>query len=107
VTAPPSDNTAKDSLRAAAIYCLAAWVGVWLLFLLIRLSRLDIRVVPGIGPFMLSALVVSFLAPIVATALAVASLIRRPGVLLNWLVPGCALAALTVQAFVFLSSRWM
>ena len=107
VTAPRSDNLAKDSLRTAAIYCLAIWVGVWLLFLLIRFSRLDIRVVPGAGPFMLSALAASFLAPVVGTALAVASSIRRPRVLASWLLLGCALVALFVQALVFLNSRWL
>lgn len=107
VTAPRSDNLAKDSLRTAAIYCLAIWVGVWLLFLLIRFSRLDIRVVPGAGPFMLSALAASFLAPVVASALAVASSIRRPRVLASWLLLGCVLVALFVQALVFLNSRWL
>jgi hypothetical protein len=97
----------KDSLRKASIYCLAIWLGVWLLFLLIHFSSFDIRGIPGIGSFMLSALVASFLAPIVAAVLAVAALIRQPRVPLNWLSLGGAVAAFLAQAFIFLATRWM
>lgn len=61
---------AKESLRTPAIYCLAIWVAVWLLFPLVRLSPLDILVIPGAGGVMLIALAAAFLAPLVATALA-------------------------------------
>jgi hypothetical protein len=37
----------KVSLRTASIACLAIWVATWLLFLLMRLSPLDIRSIPG------------------------------------------------------------
>jgi hypothetical protein len=98
---------ARVSLRAASISCLAIWAAVWLLFLLMRFSRLDIRVIPGIGGIMLCALAVSFLAPIVAIGLATTALIRQPWASLNWLSLGCASAAFFAQAAVFLSSRWL
>ena len=66
---------AKTSLRAASIYCLALWAAIWLVFLVIRFSTFDIRVIPGIGPIMLIALVVAMAAPIVA---AVTLAVRRP-----------------------------
>lgn len=97
----------KSSLRTASIYCLVLWVAIWLVFLSIRLSWFDIRVIPGIGPIMLTALVVALVAPIVATALAGAALVRQPRVLPNLLTLGCAIAALLGQAALFLFSRWM
>jgi hypothetical protein len=97
----------RVSLRAASISCLAIWVAIWLLFLLIRFSTLDIRVIPGIGGIMLSALAVALLAPIVALALAAAALIRQPRVPLNWLSFGGAVAAFFGQAAAFLSTRWL
>lgn len=97
----------KASLRTAAISCLAIWVGIWLMFLLMRLSPFDIRGIPGVGIFMLVALAVAVLAPIVATGLAAAALVRQHRVPVNWLTFGCAVAALVGQAFLFLSSRWL
>jgi hypothetical protein len=61
---------AKVSLRTATVSCLAISVAIWLLFLLMRLSPLDIRNIPGIGMVMLIALVVALVAPVVATGLA-------------------------------------
>jgi hypothetical protein len=98
---------AKASLRTASIFCLALWVAVWLLFLLMRFSPLDIRDIPGIGMIMLIAFAVALVAPIVATGLAGAALVRQPRVLLNLLVFGCAIAALLGQVFLFLISRWL
>jgi len=98
---------AKASLRTASIYCLALWVGIWLLFLLMRFSPLDIRGIPGIGMIMLIAFAVALVAPIVATGLAGAALVRQPRVLLNLLVFGCAIAALLGQVFLFLITRWL
>ncbi|HEX4377760.1 MAG TPA: hypothetical protein VHZ99_11480 [Steroidobacteraceae bacterium] len=98
---------ASSKLTIASIVCLAIWVAVWVLFLFIRFSGVDIRLIPGIGIFMLSTLVVSFLAPVAATGLAVIALIRQPSVLLNWF---CLLGGVTVmfgQALVFVSSRWL
>ena len=60
----------KTSLRSASIYCLAIWAAIRLLLLSMRLSRFDIRIIPGIGPMILIALVVAFAAPIVATGIA-------------------------------------
>jgi len=60
----------KTSMRAASIYCLAIWAAIRLLLLSMRRSRFDIRIIPGIGPIMLSAFVVAFAAPIVATGIA-------------------------------------
>jgi hypothetical protein len=95
------------SLRTASIYCLAIWAAVWLLFLAIRLSPLDIRIIPGIGPIMLIALVVALVAPIVAIGLAGTALVRHPRTPLNWAVLGCAIAALLGQGIVFAVTRWL
>ena len=98
---------AKTSLRTAAIYCLVIWAAIWLLFLLMRLSPLDFRIIPGIGPTMLTALVVALMAPIVAMGTAGAALVRQPRVPLNWLIFGCAIAALVGQVILFTITRWL
>ena len=77
------------------------------MFMLIRFSSFDIRVVPGIGMIMLTAFAVALVAPIVATALAGAALIRQPRVPLNLLIFGCAIAALLGQFLIFTISRWL
>ena len=98
---------AKVSLRTASISCLAIWVAIWFLFLLMRLSPLDIRDIPDAGIVMLVALAVALMAPIVATGLAGAALIRQPRAPLNLLIFGCAIAALLGQVLLFLISMWM
>jgi hypothetical protein len=98
---------AKLSLQSASIACLAIWVAIWLLFLLLRISPFDIRIIPGIGIVLLISLAVAFVAPIVATGLAAAALIRQPRALLNLLTFGCAIAALVGQEFLFRSSKWL
>jgi|SRR5882762_1032632 len=98
---------AKVSLRTASISCLAIWVAIWLLFLLMRLSPFDIRDIPGVGVVTLIALVVALVAPIVATGLAGAALVRQPRAPLNLLTFGCAIAALFGQVFLFLISSWL
>ena len=98
---------AKTSLRTAAIYCLVIWAAIWLLFLLMRLSPLDFRIIPGIGPTMLTALVVALMAPIVAMGTAGAALVRQPRVPLNWLIFGCAIAAIVGQVILFTITRWL
>jgi hypothetical protein len=98
---------AKVSLRTASISCLAIWVGIWLLFLLMRLSPLDIRNIPGVGMVMLIALLVALVAPMAATGLAGAALVREPRAPLNWLTFGFAIAALLGQVFLFLISSWL
>jgi hypothetical protein len=97
----------KTSLRTASLCCLTIWAALWLLFLLMRFSPLDIRNIPGIGPIMLVALGVVLLAPIVATVLAAAAAVRQPRVPLNWLTFGCAIAVLLGQALLFFITRWM
>ena len=97
----------KASLRIGSIACLAIWAVVWLLFLSIRFSPLDIRGIPGIGIVMLGALGIALLAPILATGLALAASVRQPRVPLNWLTLGCAIAALFGQGLLFLISRWL
>ena len=77
------------------------------MFMAMRLSSIDIRIVPGIGMIMLSALGISLLAPIGATALAGVALVRQPRVLLNWLTLGCAIAAVVGQGALFLVSKWL
>ncbi len=98
---------AKWSLRTASIYCLAIWLGIWSLFLLIRLSSFDIRIIPGIGPVMLLALVVALVAPIVAMGVAGAALFRQPRVPLNWLIFGCTIAAFVGQGVLFTITKWL
>jgi hypothetical protein len=98
---------AKTSLRMAAIYCLAIWAAIWLLFLLMRLSSFDIRIIPGIGPVMLIALVVVLMAPVVAMGVAGATVLRQPRLPLNWLIFGCAIAALLCQVLLFEMTRWL
>jgi hypothetical protein len=108
LTAPARRNrVAKSSLRTAALYCLAIWAAVWLLFLLLRFSTLDVRNVPGAGSFLLSSLVASMLAPLVAGGLAIAALARQPREPANWLTLAGAAAVLLVQASLALSSRWL
>ncbi len=97
----------KSSLRTASICCLALWVAIWFMFLLMRFSPLDIRGIPGIGTITLIALAVALVAPIVATGLAGAALVRQPRAPLNLLTFGCAIAALFGQVFLFLISRWL
>jgi hypothetical protein len=98
---------AKSSLRTASISCLAIWVAIWILFLAIRFSPLDIRDIPGAGIVMLIALAVALVAPIVAMGLAGAALVRQPRAPLNLLTFGCAIAALLGQGLLFLISRWL
>jgi hypothetical protein len=98
---------AKASLRTAAIYCLALWVAIWLLFLLLRFSPIDIREIPGAGKIALSALAVVFIAPIIATGLAAAALIRPPRTPLSWLTLGFALSVVFGQVGIFLITRWL
>lgn len=97
----------KISLRAASLFCVAIWAGVWLLFLLLRFSSLDVRYIPGGGGILLSALVLCVLAPIVAVGLAAAAMVRGPRVPANWLTLGLASATLCGQWLLFLSSRWL
>lgn len=94
-------------MRAASIYCLAIWAAIWLLFLLMRLSPLDLRNMPGVGPVMLIALVVALIAPIVATGIAGAALVRQPRAPVSWLIFGCAIAALLGQVILFTITRWL
>ena len=98
---------AKTSLRTASIYCLGLWAAIWFFFLLIRLSSFDIRIIPGIGPVMLLALVVALVAPIVAMGLSGVALFRQPRVPLDWLVLGCAIAAFLGQGVLFTVTRWL
>ncbi|HEY2274158.1 MAG TPA: hypothetical protein VGH61_01520 [Steroidobacteraceae bacterium] len=68
----------KISPRAASLLCVGIWAAVWLLFLLLRLSSLDVRNIAGAAGILLGALVLSVLAPIVAVGLAAAALVRGP-----------------------------
>ncbi|HEY2684102.1 MAG TPA: hypothetical protein VGI93_11370 [Steroidobacteraceae bacterium] len=98
---------AKVSLRTASVYCLVVCAAIWVFFLLIRVSSFDIRVIPGIGPIMLAALVSVILAPIVATGIAVIALVRRPRAPINWLILACALAALFGEGALFTVNAWL
>jgi len=98
---------AKFSWRSASISCLAIWAAIWFLFLFIRFSTLDIRMVPGIGPVMLLALIVALVAPIVAIGLAGIALFRQPREPVSWLILGCAIAAFVGQGILFAITRWL
>jgi hypothetical protein len=98
---------AKTSLRTASVACLVLWGAIWLVFLLLRLSPLDIRSIPGAGRILLIALAVALLAPFVATGLAAAALAQHPRVPRDRLVLGWAVAALFGQVFLFLITRWL
>ena len=87
--------------------CLALWASVWLLFLLMRFSPFDYRIVPGIGPLILLALVAALLLPIAATGLAAVALIRDPRVAPHWWLVGGSIAVLLGQSLLFLSTRWL
>ena len=106
-TGDQTQEMAKTSLRTASIYCLAIWVAIWLLFLLMRFSPFKITDIPGVGVVVLAALVVALLAPIVAMGLAAVALVRQPSVSLNWIAFGCATAALFGQVLLFLITRWL
>jgi hypothetical protein len=80
---------------------------VWALFMLIRFSGFDIRIIPGVGPIMLMALVISILAPVVAMGIAGVALIRRPRAVLGWVILGFAVAACLAVGFMFAANRWL
>jgi hypothetical protein len=75
--------------------------------MLIRFSGFDIRIIPGIGPILLVALVLSVIGPVVAIGIAGISVIRRPRAALNWLILGCAVAACLVVGFIFSTTKWL
>lgn len=97
----------KPSLQSASISCLIGWAGIWMFFTLIRISSFDIRVIPGIGPVMLLALVAVFLAPVAATGIAGWALLRQPRAPLNWLLLACGIAAVIGQQMLFTSKGWL
>jgi hypothetical protein len=98
---------AKVSLRSTSVSCLGIWAAIWLMFLMMRFSPLDIRVIPGIGPIMLMALIIALVAPIVATGISGAALVRQPRLALNWLTFGCAIAVLVGQWILFTITSWL
>ena len=77
------------------------------MFMLIRFSGFDIRVIPGIGPIMLIALVVAVISPVLALGVAGASLIQRPRAVLGWLILGCAVAACFAVGIIFAATKWL
>jgi len=97
----------KLSLRNAPLFCLAIWALIWFVFLAIRFSSFDIRIVPGIGPIMLAMLVTVLLAPLAAIVFAAVSLIRQPRAPMNWLTLVCAIAVLLGQGALFAATSWL
>ena len=98
---------AKASLQTWSIYCLVIWAAIWLMFMLMRFSPFDIRVIPGIGIVLLGSLVVALLAPLVAAVLAAAALFRGPRTWLTLLTLACAIAVLFGQLLLFSMTGWM
>ena len=97
----------KASLRNVSIYCLGIWVAVWLVFMLMRFSGFDIRVIPGIGPIMLIALGLAVISPVLALVIASAALIQRPRAVLGWLILGSAVAACFAVGIIFEATKWL
>ena len=97
----------RISLLTASKYCLALWAAIWVIFMAIRFSPLDIRVVPGAGPIMLALLIAALLAPIGAIGLSIAAVARQPRAGPGWIMLGLAMAALFGQACLFMVTRWM
>lgn len=97
----------KLSLRNASVACLAIWAVIWFVFLSIRFSSFDIRIVPGIGPIMLAMLVTALLAPVAAIVLAAAALVRQPKAPMSWLTLACAVAIFLGQGALFAVTRWL
>jgi hypothetical protein len=56
---------------------------------------------------MLAAMVVAVIAPVLATILAAAAVVRLPQVPLNWIILACASTAFGGQVVVFLIFRWL
>jgi hypothetical protein len=98
---------AKTALRTASIVCLVIWAAIWLLFILMRLSSLDIGRIPDAGKVVFIALAAALLAPIAATGLAGAALVLHPRMPRDRLVLGWAVAAFFGQVFLFLVTRWL
>jgi hypothetical protein len=97
----------KTTLKTVSIACLAVWAAIWCLFMLIRFSGFDIRVIPGIGPIMLVALGVAILAPVVAIGVAAVALVRQPRATLSWLILGGAVAACLLVGLIFAATKWL
>ena len=100
-------GAAKTSLRTASIVCLILWAAIWTLFMLLRFGVFSLGVFPAPGPVMLIALATALVMPVVATGLAAAAVLRQPGVRLNWLTLGGAMAILGAQCVLFLATRFM
>ena len=98
---------ANMSLRKASILCLMIWLAIWFVFMLMRFSPLDIRIIPGIGILLLVSLAVALLAPIVATTLAAAALLRQPRDPKDLMTIGCSFAALVGQMYLFAITKWL
>lgn len=94
-------------LRTATWSCLAIWAAIWVFFLGLRFSSLDVRDIPGLRNILLPAFAVALLAPILATGLAALALIRQPRLSLNWLSFGCAIIVLIGNVLFSLIATWM
>ena len=97
----------RSRFRDASLFTLAIWAAIWLVFLSIRFSTFDVRVIPEAGPLLLGALATVFLAPIVAMILAGVALLRQPRVPWNWLTLAGAIGAFFGQGLLFLVTKWM
>ncbi len=102
-----TDAAAKSPLRKAAIACIAAWVVIWVAFMLIRFTHLDIRVIPAIGSVLLLLPAAAGILPLAAAVLAVIAAIQQPKEPLSWMTLGGAIAVLCGQAVMFMANKWM
>ncbi len=94
-------------MRKAAIACVGAWAGIWVVFMLIRFSGLDVRAIPGAGPILLLLFAASGILPLAASVLALVATIQDPKVRSNWIALAAAVAILCIQAFLFTANKWM
>jgi hypothetical protein len=80
---------------------------MWMMFLVMSMAHLNIRRLPAAGTFILIALAIALLAPVVATALAGVALAREPWAMANRLTFACAGSALVGQVVLFLGSSFL
>lgn len=94
-------------LRRASLVCLAVWLVIWVLWMVMRFLPVDGRGIPGIGPFLLASLVGIFVAPLLSAGLAVICLIRRDRRPADWVVLAVSLAIIPGEMMVFQATAWL
>lgn len=99
--------TTRWSLRKIAAACIAVWIVIWIIFMAIRFSTLDVRLIPGAGGMLLLMLTAAAALPLVATLLSVMATIQKPAAPMNWVTLGCSIGIMVGQVVMFTASKWM